>query len=97
MEILFPPAPDVAPQAKVDHGHGGGCLAEHAGGFWVLLTVRAPQKQLAKVLRQLFFIGSLTPLDSLSAGGSAVLEWPPLQDGHHPPLRVAADQRVGAA
>ena len=55
MEILFPPAPDVAPQAKVDHGHGGGCLAEHAGGFELLLTVRTPQKQLAKLLRQLFF------------------------------------------
>ena len=47
MEILFPPAPDVAPQAKVDRGHGGGSLAEQAGGFELLLTVRTPQKQLA--------------------------------------------------
>ena len=55
MEILFTPAPDVAPQAKVDRGHGGGSLAEQAGGFELLLTVRTPQKQLAKLLRQLFF------------------------------------------
>ena len=51
----FPPAPFVAPRAKADHAHGGGSLAEPAGGLHFLLTVRTLQKQLAKLLGQLFF------------------------------------------